>query len=611
MGVVYQARDTQLGRIVALKVLPAELARDSGSLARFEREARLLASLNDPRIATLHSLEESEGFHFLTMEFVEGRTLKTFLTSQRPSIAGALEYCAQVAAALAEAHRQGVIHRDLKPANIMVTPAGKIKILDFGIAKALDQASSEVGQAGTVIRGATILQGTPGFMSPEQIRGETADHRCDIWAFGCVLYECLSGEPAFLDSQPIEAEGAPASKLGPDLEILPRGTSRSVRSLLRSCLAPDVNRRLESATKAEEILRSVIRERHGRKRRLATVGFLLLLLFLTLLATGVFRSPNREIVDLQNAGGGVVVATGADSKVVWSSRLPTEFGGNWLRWNESESPTIVRDNSKPIGVVLPTESKLDDRSRIWYLDAGNGKVLWSQAAEWETPLSAQGQLWFPWNTVLQGDPPIIVASLVDGTWYNAAIRLYSLEGNVLGTYYHPGPLKYHDQVSFDGDDRPSILLSGVNSSARFIRTVTPFETAMHPGCIVLIQGDEVTGQAFPYSAGIPEGRDWPGMQEAQEHAYLLVPLIHPSWGKAEVGWIDFVSRKDGSAVFQAVLRDGRVLDLDRYLMPTRCYLSAGMAADSLRVLGEAMFPPFLHIRNGEQSLVNIPIDFDE
>lgn len=204
MGEVWRARDTQLNRDVALKVLPEILARDPELMARFKREAQVLASLNHPNIAAIHGFEESGGVHALVMELAEGPTLAERLKSGTMACDEALPLAKQIADALEYAHEKGIIHRDLKPANINITPGGTAKLLDFGLAKALGgdaqgTATSRSPASGpelsvTPTRTGLIL-GTASYMSPEQARGKKVDRRADIWAFGCVLYEMLMGQP--------------------------------------------------------------------------------------------------------------------------------------------------------------------------------------------------------------------------------------------------------------------------------------------------------------------------------------------------------------------------------------------------------------------------------
>ncbi len=193
MGEVYRARDTKLKRDVAIKVLPEELSADPDRLARLEREAHLLAALNHSNIATIHALEEEEGTRFLVLELVKGESLEQRLSRGPLPVEEALEVCKQVAEALEVAHGEGIIHRDLKPANVIITPAGQVKVLDFGIAKSMtvDLDVAETSNA-TNLTVAGTLVGTPSYMSPEQIRNEPLDKRADIWAFGCLLFETLT-----------------------------------------------------------------------------------------------------------------------------------------------------------------------------------------------------------------------------------------------------------------------------------------------------------------------------------------------------------------------------------------------------------------------------------
>src|SRR6201987_3908194 len=203
MGEVYQAHDTKLGRDVAIKVLPEAFTHDSERLSRFQREAKMLAALNHPNIATIYGLEHSNGTHFLIMELVTGETLADRIKREGPvPLEEALKIAVQIAEALEAAHEKGIIHRDLKPANVKVTPEGKVKVLDFGLAKAFagDRAKEDPSNSPTLSRAATmqgVILGTAAYMSPEQARGKAVDKRTDVWAFGCVLYELLSGKQAF------------------------------------------------------------------------------------------------------------------------------------------------------------------------------------------------------------------------------------------------------------------------------------------------------------------------------------------------------------------------------------------------------------------------------
>ncbi len=203
MGEVYQAHDSKLGRDVAIKVLPEAFADDPERLSRFQREAKMLAALNHPNIATIYGLEQSGGTHYLVMELVPGDTLQQRVKRDRAvPIEEALAIAKQIAEALEAAHEKSIIHRDLKPANVKLTPEGKVKVLDFGLAKAFagEASSEDIGNSPTLSMDATmqgVILGTAAYMSPEQAKGKAVDKRTDIWAFGAVLYELLTGKPAF------------------------------------------------------------------------------------------------------------------------------------------------------------------------------------------------------------------------------------------------------------------------------------------------------------------------------------------------------------------------------------------------------------------------------
>jgi Tol biopolymer transport system component len=248
MGQVYRARDTKLNRDVALKVLPDSFANDPDRLARFTREAQTLAALNHPNIAHIHGLEESGGVRALVMELVEGDDLSQRIARGAIPLDEALPITKQIAEALEAAHEQGIIHRDLKPANIKVRPDGTVKVLDFGLAKAVggDGSTPDLSQSPTVTVGGTregVMLGTAAYMSPEQARGKPVDKRTDIWAFGCVLYEALTGRLAFA-GETISDTIVAILEREPDWDRLPGATPASIRVLLQRCLEKDPKRRL-------------------------------------------------------------------------------------------------------------------------------------------------------------------------------------------------------------------------------------------------------------------------------------------------------------------------------------------------------------------------------
>ena len=247
MGVVYQATDTKLKREVAIKVLPESLATDADRLARFQREAEVLASLNHTNIAQIYGLEESDGTTALVMELVEGPTLADRIEQGAIPVDEALGIAMQIAEALEGAHGKGIVHRDLKPANIKLRPDGAVKVLDFGIAKALEQDTlTSAPQSPMLTTPATqigVILGTAAYMSPEQARGKPVDQRADIWAFGSVLYEMLTGQPAF-GGEDIPITLARVLANDTDMGSLPASISPAVRQTIQLCLQKDVKKRV-------------------------------------------------------------------------------------------------------------------------------------------------------------------------------------------------------------------------------------------------------------------------------------------------------------------------------------------------------------------------------
>ncbi|MCZ6779217.1 MAG: protein kinase, partial [Acidobacteria bacterium] len=249
MGEVYRATDSKLGREVAIKVLPDAFAKDPERLARFDQEARLLASLNHPHIAAIYGLEESDGVRFLVLELVPGDTLAERIAQGPLPIDEALTLCRQIAEALEAAHERGIIHRDLKPANVKVTPEGKVKVLDFGLAKAFQTDSSgavDLSQSPTASYRATsdgVILGTAAYMSPEQARGKPVDKRTDIWSFGCVLYETLTGIQAF-EGESITDVLAAIVRGEPAWDRVPGSIPVAVHRLMKRCLVKNPGDRL-------------------------------------------------------------------------------------------------------------------------------------------------------------------------------------------------------------------------------------------------------------------------------------------------------------------------------------------------------------------------------
>ncbi|MGE5345014.1 MAG: protein kinase domain-containing protein [Acidithiobacillales bacterium] len=265
MGEVWRARDTRLGREVALKVLPEAFAGDRERLSRFQREAQLLAAFNHPGIAAIYSFEKVEGVQLLVMEMVPGETLRNLIAAGPLGLSRALGIARQVADALDAAHGKGILHRDLKPANVKVTPEGKVKLLDFGLAKAFapGPTPSDISESPTLDTGATrqgTVMGTVSYMSPEQARGQPLDGRSDVWSFGCLLYEMLTGQKAFAGDSPSDIIVAILDR-EPDWSALPPETPPPVASLLKGCLAKSRDARITGLAEARQTIDAVLEGR--------------------------------------------------------------------------------------------------------------------------------------------------------------------------------------------------------------------------------------------------------------------------------------------------------------------------------------------------------------
>ncbi len=309
MGEVYRARDPRLGREVAIKLVGENLAKDAENMARFEREARLLAALNHPNIAAIYGIEDRESVRFLVLELIEGESLDAMLAAGPLEVPRALELGRQIADALSAAHERGVIHRDLKPSNIRITPGGRVKILDFGLAKdAAEETAvgSRVVTSPALTAAGTIL-GTPAYMSPEQARGKPVDRRTDLWSFGCVLYEMLSGRRSFGGDTVTDCLAAIVER-EPDWTALPRATPPSIRRLLRHCLEKDPERRLRDAADARLEIEEALPPARGRRGgrwlgAMALAAAVLVAVFLVARRPSSGRTPTPRLSQLTSAEG--------------------------------------------------------------------------------------------------------------------------------------------------------------------------------------------------------------------------------------------------------------------------------------------------------------------
>jgi serine/threonine protein kinase/Tol biopolymer transport system component len=355
MGVVYRARDTQLERDVALKTLPPDFARQAESMARFRREAKLLAALNHPNIAAIHGLEDSGGVTCLVLELVEGESLRGPLP-----VGQALRYAIQIADSLEAAHAKGIVHCDLKPANVKITPEGWVKVLDFGLAKSVrstdlgisNTGSKSIGRPdshGTVLASTSgIITGTPPYMSPEQIRGEPVDHRTDIWSFGCLLFEILSGRRAFAGATVTHTIRA-ILETEPDWSALPRDTPARVRDLLHGCLRKTADQRVPAISEARDALADALRT--PRRPMLLAVGSALTVVALTAVLLPRAQQSGRNVSFVKPlttyAGVELFPAVSADGKAfafTWTGASANDTVDLYVRPVAADHPVrLTRD----------------------------------------------------------------------------------------------------------------------------------------------------------------------------------------------------------------------------------------------------------------------------
>ncbi len=428
MGVVFLARDTKLDRDVAIKSLPPDFADDRDRLARFQREAKLLASLNHPNIATVHGLEEVDGAHYLVLEFVEGETLEQILERGPMPVSEALPVAKQIAEAIEAAHDKGVIHRDLKPANIKFTASDQVKVLDFGLAKAFEDPTTISGMASspTVMQTHTptmpgIILGTAGYLSPEQARGRTVDKRSDVWSFGCVLYEMLTGARLFPGETVTDSIGATLHR-DPDWSLLPVETPPTIHLLLRRCLSKDRKRRLHDIADARVEIEEAISDPTSSSLNLASAAL-------------AVAGPRRRSLSMAAIGVGVI-GVGVGAIGLWKpwSAPPESPEPMHLSITAPEGLEFESWDLSPDGLAIAFCGKSEDRDAkhplfIRRLDRPEARAIPGANGGHDPVFSPDGQ-WIAFTrddsvfrVRLDGGPPVEIAKLEQsmrwaGVWLN-------------------------------------------------------------------------------------------------------------------------------------------------------------------------------------------------
>jgi hypothetical protein len=532
MGEVYRARDTKLGRDVALKILPESFTHDPERIARFRREAQVLAALNHPHIAAIHGLEESGSTQFLVLELVDGNTLGDRLTRGPLPLHEALAIAKQIAEAFEAAHEKGIIHRDLKPANIAVTKDGNVKVLDFGLAKAteaasgtsVDLANSPTLTSPAMMTGVGVILGTAAYMSPEQARGKAVDKRTDIWAFGCVLFEMLTGKKPF-DGETLTDTVAAIVKDEPDWRALPPETPASLRSLIARCLRKDPAQRLHDIAdgrfQIEEVLNDpvgsaavVLPARYHREWAawIAAVLFLAAAAFFAARpspnsASGdpisfpvfppektVFSTATNTTVNIPSfalAPDGHALAFGAETPgarpMLWV-RAVDQVNARQLAGTEDAQDPMWSLDSRWIGFFADGKLKK--------VPAGGGAV---QVITQTAGTDFRGLTWGPEDTILfgMGNQPIVSVNSAGGTTTPVTVFDASREGSHRNPHVLPDGHHFLFSIFGSRHDQNGVYAGSVDRPTKqlLVRGDTNAVYAP-PGYLLFVDGDTLVGQAF-------------------------------------------------------------------------------------------------------------------
>jgi eukaryotic-like serine/threonine-protein kinase len=570
MGEVYEANDSKLGRSVAIKFLPEAFSHDSERVARFQREARVLAALNHADIAAIYGLEEIDGRHFLVMELVPGETLAQRIQRGAIPLEEALGIAIQITEALEAAHEKGIIHRDLKPANIKVTPEGKVKVLDFGLAKAYEREQSDgsLSNSPTMSIAATnagVIFGTAAYMSPEQAKGRNVDKRADIFAFGCVLYEMLTGRPVF-DGDDVQDILGAVLRSEPDWTRLPADTAAGIRKLLRRCLEKNVkNRRADAADVRIDIEESLAApatassatsgSRGSRVAWMACAAALLAAVVLAIPAVRHFRETPAAVVPEMRVDivtpatvDPVSFALSPDGRqIVFSA---SGNGGSRL-WLRSLNSTAAQPLPGTEGAIYPFWAPNSQSigffadSKLKRLDVGSG------LPQTITPVNVgRGGTWNKEGVILFAQAnagPISRVSANGGT----PVEVTKVERAVghRFPYFLPDGREFLFYVAAAGPADGGLFLGSVESGE--VRRLTPSDTGgvyMNSGWLAFVRGGTLVAQRLdltrgalagdPVTLGQPVSFDALGTGALSVSATGLIAYRSGNAGRRQLTWFD-------------------------------------------------------------------------
>ena len=606
MGEVYRAEDTNLSREVAIKVLPEQFTKDPQRLARFEREAKLLASLNHPNIAAIYGFEEADDVRFLAMELVPGETLQERVAKGPVPVEEALEVCRQIAEGVEAAHEKGVIHRDLKPANVKVTPEGKVKILDFGLAKAFEDEvpAADISQSPTLTEEMTragVILGTAAYMSPEQAKGEPVDKRADIFAFGCVLYELLTSKRTFDGKTITETLGAIIHK-EPDWVALPATTPWRIQELLRRCLTKDAHDRLRDIATVRIEIKLALEEpaaesptgmvsavQPARQRWGLTVGLVLLAVVVTGLAVWLLIQPSAPEQRLKK----FVITPSLDVRITGgtTNELAISPDGRHFTYRaDGESGTQLYLRSlddfvdRPIpGTVGSVRSSFfsPDGESVAFFDAGSLKKVSLMGGSPITLCVAttpgQSGSWGPGGTIVfsagaesgtglyqvsaaGGEPELLAIPIVDqGQSRYFQPHILPDGENVLFSIRYSAGIPYQIAVlSLETKEQKTLLANG--KQAHFLPTGHLVYELSETGNLMAVPFDlarlEVTGEPVPIVEGVRQnGGDFVDYAVSQEGTVVYVP---DSGGLKTLVWVDRKGQEERLAAEPHEYQDPRI-----------------------------------------------------
>jgi len=628
MGEVYRARDARLGRDVAIKILPWAFARDPDRLARFDREARLLASLNHPHIGAIYGVEQMEGVPALVLELVEGPTLADRLATGPIPVTESLGIARQIAEALEAAHARGIVHRDLKPANIKITPDGIVKVLDFGVGKAVagDGADGDLSHRSPAATGDTqdgVILGTPSYMSPEQARGMPVDKRTDIWAFGCVLYEMLTGRTVFA-GETVSDHTAAIVERDPDWAALPVTMPLSIRRLLRRCLEKESARRLPDIAVARLEIDDAASDPGGTAGAVATM-----------------TPHSRDRVWKIATTAAVVIALVTIGVAAWSAMRPSPMAApitftlpapEGLRYPANYGSLSLSPDGRTIAFVA-----IDTTGRLTAADAGPGALyirsLGSQEAR-RLPGTdgAVSPFWSPDSrfvgfiaggnlkkVAVAGGPPVTLAERPAGrsAWSAQGVILYARIDESGGLYRipdnggqptrateldrsrdeltHAHPLFLPDGLRFlflgQNNDRSksAIYLASLDSQTRTRLLDVHSQPDYAPGFLLYQRGGAVMAHPFDEKQGrligdavpIAEGVDSDNINgraafSASANGALIYRSGPATGGSGRLTWFDRSGKTLGTVAENGFYRYPRVSPDGRHVLVTFSKDEVGM-----------------------------------